>query len=134
MIARLQDQFVSRLPLFIRKRNEYIYFQLQIEIARDDGLCAGIYCEYKKIRTDRSLEEIGKIAKDMLIRFHELSDLSADEFKALTGFNDIESYDIDSKGNVKNIRIEVKTTSSRVDTEFFVSKNEVETSIELKKK
>lgn len=46
---------------------------------------------------------------------------------------DIESYDIDSKGNVKNIRIEVKTTSSRVDTEFFVSKNEVETSIELKK-
>ena len=73
MIARLQDQFVSRLPLFIRKRNEYIYFQLQIEIARDDGLCAGMYCEYKKIRTDRSLEEIGKIAKDMLIRFHELS-------------------------------------------------------------
>ena len=97
MIARLQDYFVTRLPLFIRKRNEHIYFQLQIEIARDDGLCAGIYCEYKKIRTDRSLEEIGKIVKDMLIRFHELSDLSADEFKALTGFNDIESYDKDRK-------------------------------------
>ena len=58
MIARLQDYFVSRLPLFIRKRNEHIYFQLQIEIARDDGLCAGIYREYKKIRPDRSLEEI----------------------------------------------------------------------------
>lgn len=46
---------------------------------------------------------------------------------------DIESFDIDSKGNIKNIKIEVKTSFSRVDTEFFVSKNEVEKSVELKK-
>ena len=65
---------------------------MQVDIARDDGLCAGTYCEYRKIRTERSLEEIGKTAKDILIRFHELADLSADEFKALTGCNDIEIF------------------------------------------
>ncbi|MCR5112835.1 MAG: DUF3578 domain-containing protein [Acholeplasmatales bacterium] len=41
---------------------------------------------------------------------------------------DIESYDIDKNGNEQLIRIEVKTTSSRVDTEFLVSINEINTS------
>lgn len=46
---------------------------------------------------------------------------------------DVESFDIDQEGKVKTVRIEVKTTSSRIDTEFFVSRNEVQKSKELKK-
>ncbi len=46
---------------------------------------------------------------------------------------DIRSYDVDSKGNFREIKIEVKTTSSKVDTEFYISKNEVNTSKKYKK-
>lgn len=41
---------------------------------------------------------------------------------------DICSFDQDENGEIKEIKIEVKTTTSKVDTEFFVSKNELETS------
>jgi hypothetical protein len=44
---------------------------------------------------------------------------------------DLESYDIDDNGNIQKIYIEVKTTSSKIDTEFYVSKNEVNKSFEL---
>lgn len=43
---------------------------------------------------------------------------------------DIASYDL-IDGKVKKIQIEVKTTSSKIDREFFVSKAEVETSKRL---
>ena len=43
---------------------------------------------------------------------------------------DIISYNRDAHGVVKEIKIEVKTTTSKVDTEFFVSKNELEKSHE----
>ena len=46
---------------------------------------------------------------------------------------DIDSFDVDANGNIIPIKIEVKTTGSKVDTEFFVSKNEVETSKKFKK-
>ena len=46
---------------------------------------------------------------------------------------DIQSYDIDNKGKIHEIVIEVKTTVSKVDTEFFVSRNELERSIEFNK-
>lgn len=45
---------------------------------------------------------------------------------------DISSYDIDNDGKQFEIKIEVKTTQSKVDTEFLVSKNEVETSKKYK--
>ena len=44
---------------------------------------------------------------------------------------DILSYDKDEKLGVKEIKIEVKTTASKVDTDFYVSKNELEKSIEF---
>lgn len=47
---------------------------------------------------------------------------------------DILSYDFDKNGNEFEIKIEVKTTQSKIDTEFMISKNEVETSKELKEK
>lgn len=45
---------------------------------------------------------------------------------------DIESYDLMPNGKICKIFIEVKTTISRVDTEFFVSKNELNKSKEYK--
>ena len=47
---------------------------------------------------------------------------------------DLRSFDVDVNGKEKEIKIEVKTTASKIDTEFFVSRNEVQRSKELKKK
>jgi hypothetical protein len=44
---------------------------------------------------------------------------------------DIKSFDRDSSGNVIDLHIEVKTTTLNRDVNFFVSKNELEKSIEL---
>ncbi len=44
---------------------------------------------------------------------------------------DILSYTIAKNGKVKKLYIEVKTTTSRVDTEFYVSRNEVSKSVEF---
>lgn len=41
---------------------------------------------------------------------------------------DIISYNREPGGEIKEIKIEVKTTTSKVDIEFYVSKNELETS------
>lgn len=93
MNAKLQDYFTSRLPLVMRRRNGTIYYKLQIDIARNDGLCAGIYTEFQKIQNDSSLAEIGRVAKEMLLRFHELGDFSIEEFKSFTGVDDLDAYE-----------------------------------------
>ena len=55
--------------------------------------------------------------------------------KASDGYGyDIESFDIDENGHTVPIKIEVKTTSSQIDTDFYFSKNEVEASKKYKKK
>lgn len=46
---------------------------------------------------------------------------------------DIESFEIDFNGKDYPIKIEVKTTTSKIDTDFFVSKNELEASKKFKK-
>lgn len=46
---------------------------------------------------------------------------------------DIESFEIDDEGNAVPIKIEVKATSSRLDVEFYISKNEIEASKKYKK-
>ena len=53
--------------------------------------------------------------------------------KILLLWYDIESFDIDESDKVYPIKIEVKTTASKADTEFFVTKNELEVSKEYKK-
>lgn len=93
MNAKLQEYFKSRLPLVIRKRDEYIYFQLQIDIARNDGLRAGKYIETEKIKFEGNPELIGKVAKDMILRFHELGDLSVEDFKRITREDEIDAYE-----------------------------------------
>ena len=47
---------------------------------------------------------------------------------------DIESFEIDENGNAYPIKIEVKSTASKFDIEFYVSKNEVEASNRYKSK
>ena len=47
---------------------------------------------------------------------------------------DIISYDLDKNGKEYEIFIEVKTTKNKIDTEFFISKNEIDKSKELKDK
>jgi hypothetical protein len=44
---------------------------------------------------------------------------------------DIASIDIDDANNIINIYIEVKTTTSKYDIDFFVSQNEIKKSIEF---
>lgn len=91
MRVRLQDYMTGRHPIFIRERDGVIYFQTQIEVARDDGLRAGHYLEFEKIRTDSSPEDIGNIARRILKRFHEIGDISLQEFESLSG-TDMETY------------------------------------------
>jgi len=94
MIPKLQEYMNdSRIPLFLRKRNGKIYFQMQINVAREDGLCAGIYCEYDKICSDAFPEKIGSLTKRIISRFHEIGDLSLSEFQDLTGMDNVDSYD-----------------------------------------
>lgn len=47
---------------------------------------------------------------------------------------DIKSFEVDDRGNVTSLMIEVKATASRIDTPFFVSVNEKYTSDRLKEK
>lgn len=88
--------------------------------------------------------EIGLLGEELVISHEKqrLCDLGlneyADKIKWISreadvyGY-DIESFDLDENGTVHEIKIEVKTTSSRADTEFFVTKNELEKSKEYKK-
>lgn len=97
MIPKLQEYMNdSRIPLFLRKKNGNIYFQMQVDVAGEDGLRAETYCEFEKVQADDA-ETIGKTAIIMLSRFHEIGDLTLSEFQDLTGFDNIDSYDIQKK-------------------------------------
>ena len=90
MIPKLQEYMNdSRIPLFLRKRNGKIYFQMQVDVAGEDGLRAETHCEFEKVQADDT-EIIGKTAKKMLARFHEISDLTLTEFTELTGFDNVD--------------------------------------------
>lgn len=73
--------------------------------------------------------------RDRLIRLG-LSDY-VDKVDWVASYNDVAGYDIRSfdliDNEVKEIYIEVKTSTNKVDTDFYVSKNEVETSERLNK-
>ena len=61
----------------------------------------------------------------------------ADKIKWVSQFDDsrgydIESFNIDKNGKPQKLRIEVKTSTLSVDTEFFVSANELSQSIKYK--
>lgn len=86
----------------------------------------------------------GLLGEELVIKYEQerLSSLGLEEYaekvKWVSSQSDSYGYDILSytqtdTGEIKKLYIEVKTTSSRVDTEFYVSKNEVETSITYSK-
>lgn len=115
MIPKLLDYMNElRAVLFLRKRKNTVYFQLQIDVAREDGLCAELYCEYEKVQED-DVEEIGKTAKRMILRFHDIADLSITEFQDLTGMS-IEQYEI-YKQEERMKFLEAKT-SKEIDEKF----------------
>ncbi|MCM1478299.1 MAG: hypothetical protein NC085_01285 [Muribaculaceae bacterium] len=89
------DHFTSRIPLVVRRRNNVVYFQTQIDVARADGYRRKTYIE--KYKTDDNIKEVGMLAGKLLKRFEELGDLSIAEFEELVGMN-IEEYESIPKG------------------------------------
>ena len=87
----LTERFQSRIPLYLRKRNEMIFFQTQIEVAHKDGFRSGIYCEQAKIESNKIPFEISQAALNIISRFHKLSELTDTEFSELIVMN-IEDY------------------------------------------
>lgn len=129
MIPKLQEYMNDkRIPLFLRKRKETIYFQMQIDVAREDGMCAGIYCEYDKTMLTDSTEVIGVKAQKMISRFHELADLSLHEFNTLTG-TDMNSYKDQKEERERMKFLEVKTEKELNESfiecgiEYIISNN-----------
>lgn len=89
--------------------------------------------------------EIGLLGEKLMLEFEidRLNRLGLDKYASkvkhsslqndVLGY-DIQSYDVDDKGRVHEIFIEVKTSSTSKDVDFFVSKNEVLKSKEYKEK
>lgn len=69
----------------LHRRNGVVYYQLQIDIAREDGLCEDTYYEFFKLGSDKTTEEIGQLALDLLEKFHSVGDLSVSDFYKQTG-------------------------------------------------
>ena len=96
------------------------------------------------INKARKDAEIGLLGEELVINYEKerLINLDLNEYaekirwisKESDSYGyDIESFDVDENGKVYPIKIEVKTTASKADTEFFVTKNELEVSKEYKK-
>ena len=92
MKFKLQSYFDNRIPLCIRRRNNVIYFETQIEVARADGLRRKTYCEEKYKADEHNVKEVGMLADKLLKRFEDTGDLSIAEFEELVGM-DIEQYE-----------------------------------------
>lgn len=93
MKFKLKSYFTERIPLSIRRRNNIVYFQLQIDVARADGYRHETYCE--KYKTDKyNNKEVGMLAAQLLKRFEDLTDLSVAEYEELVAM-EIEQYKSD---------------------------------------
>lgn len=104
MIPKLRDYMnKSRIPLVFRPADGAFELQLQVYVAREDSYCAGHYCEYEYLNKSSTAETIGRAAKDMLARFHELSDLTLEEFRALTGM-DMASYEAEKEARYEETK------------------------------
>lgn len=91
MKFKLQSYFDNRIPLSIRRRNNVIYFQTQIDVARADGYCRMTYCEQYKT-DEHNIKEVGTLAGKLLKKFEDIGDLSIAELEDLVGM-DIEQYE-----------------------------------------
>lgn len=85
MIQRLQAGFTRRIPLTVRKRGDIIYFQIQYDVAREDGLVAGIYSEYSEKKSNVVNDIIGKYVKELLKQYHCNADMLPEDVENITG-------------------------------------------------
>ncbi len=90
MKFKLKYSFRDRMPLFILRRNNVIYFQMNINIAKADGNRYMFYYEYDKT-DEHNIKEVGMLASKFLKRFEDVGDLSIAEFEELVGM-EIEQY------------------------------------------
>lgn len=90
------DYFTGRIPLCIYRKDNTVYFQLQHEVVGFGGYRGCVFCEYGKIRT-YDISEIGITAQNLLNRFHEISDFTAD------GLEEMLSKNINEFQNENNI-------------------------------
>ncbi len=91
---KLKSNFNIRIPLTIRRRNNVLYFQTQLEVARGDGYCHETYSKVKYKTDEYNIMEIGMIAHNLLKEFEETGDLSIAEYEQLA------SMDIDRNESV----------------------------------
>lgn len=84
----------ARIPLIIRRRNNVVYFQTQIEVA--DGQQRMVYSEEYKTE-EHNIKEVGTLAFELLKKFEDIGDLSIAEFEELVGM-DIKQYESIPKG------------------------------------
>lgn len=89
----LPEYFDERIPLVLRERDGNIYLQLQIDVAKEDGLRAGsCYKIFYQVKSE-SYEQVGKKVWEALNQYLEYSDLTLQQFEALTHMTK-EEYDI----------------------------------------
>ncbi len=79
---KLKSDFTERIPLSIRRRNNVVYFQTQIEVAKADGYNYAKHCEYYKT-DEHNIKEVGMLAGKLLKKFEDIGDLSIAEFEEL---------------------------------------------------
>ena len=91
MKFKLQKYFNKRIPLVIRCRSDLLYFQMQYEVAEEDGLRATHYLEVDKCKFCSKLQ-IGTKVKEYIMKFQESPDLSLNEFFEKTNMN-VDEYD-----------------------------------------
>ncbi|MDE6477517.1 MAG: DUF3883 domain-containing protein [Mycoplasmoidaceae bacterium] len=111
---------LKRITNIIPKKIDYFKRAQQDAINGSKGELLCIKYEQKK------LQNLGR--PDLAKEVKQISEIS-DKY----GY-DILSYDVDESGREHEIFIEVKTTKNKTDTEFFISKNEVEQSKKYKNK
>ena len=124
---KLQEYFNSRIPLILRRRNNIIYLQSQFEVARDDGLCAGIYSTYANIRDD-SIALIGTKVLELLAEFEEETDLTLEEFSEITQLT-MEEYEL----NKFNMSLKAVRAKDKKDLDLNYAQCFIEYDINLKK-
>lgn len=90
MKFKLRSNFTTRIPLVIRRRNNVVYFQTQIDVASANGYSRSVYIE--KCKTEDNIKGVGMHAVKLLKRFEDIGDLSIAEFEELVGM-DIEQYE-----------------------------------------
>lgn len=113
MKFKLRSYFDSRIPLCIRRRNNVVYFQTQIEVARADGYRRMIYSEEKYKTDEHNIKEVGTLAGKLLKRFEDIGDLSIAEFEELVGM-DIEQYK-----SIRGVEAQLKFYDAKDDKDLY---------------